>query len=266
MPGLKAALVDLSGTLHIGAEAIPGAQNALKRLREKVAVRFVTNTTKESRTTLIKQLQSMGFELNEFEVFSSPTAAVSLLKRHNLRPLLLIHPALFPDFQGIPKDDPNCVVIGLAPIDMTYHSLNHAFQLLMKTKGPIIALHKGRYFKAESGLSLGPGPFVTALEYATGIEATVVGKPSADFFRAALEDLNVLPGEAVMVGDDLRDDVVGAKAIGCKGLLVRTGKYLPEDETKALQQADGVLDDFPAAVEWILSHCDSTEREKESGS
>lgn len=47
---------------------------------------------------------------------------------------------------------------------------------------PLIAIHKARYYKRKDGLALGPGPFVTGLEYATDCKATVVGKPEKTFF------------------------------------------------------------------------------------
>lgn len=64
-----------------------------------------------------------------------------------------------------------------------------------------MAIHKGRYYSKGDGLALGPGPFVAALEFATGAKATVVGKPERNFFLSALEDLGCEPYEAVMIGD-----------------------------------------------------------------
>jgi ribonucleotide monophosphatase NagD (HAD superfamily) len=58
----------------------------------------------------------------------------------------------------------------------------------------------------------------------------VVGKPSEAFYAAALGTLGVEAGEAVMVGDDLEADVLGAQRAGIPGVLVRTGKYAEKDE------------------------------------
>ncbi|HTZ88603.1 MAG TPA: HAD-IA family hydrolase, partial [Solirubrobacteraceae bacterium] len=72
-----------------------------------------------------------------------------------------------------------------------------------------------------------------ALEYATRREAVVVGKPSEDFFAAALADMEL--EQAVMIGDDVEADVGGAMAAGLPGVLVRTGKFrqdaLPQEVT-----------------------------------
>ena len=66
---------------------------------------------------------------------------------------------------------------------------------------PLIAIHKVRYYKRGDGLALGPGPFVTALEFATDVKAEVVGKPQASFFRQALSEIGCDAQSAVMIGD-----------------------------------------------------------------
>lgn len=79
-----------------------------------------------------------------------------------------------------------------------------------------------RYLKDTDGcLSLGPGPYVIALEYATGKTAQVVGKPEPSFFQLALDDVGVPASAAVMIGDDVRDDIGGAQRAGMTGVLGR---------------------------------------------
>lgn len=72
---------------------------------------------------------------------------------------------------------------------------------LLLDGAPLIAIHKARYYKRKDGLALGPGPFVTALEYATDTKATVVGKPEKTFFLEALRGTGCEPEETVMIGD-----------------------------------------------------------------
>jgi len=75
---------------------------------------------------------------------------------------------------------------------------------------------------------LDAGPFVVALEYAMGREATVIGKPSPAFFDAALAELGVEAADTAMVGDDVEADVGGALDAGLDAVLVRTGKFRDE--------------------------------------
>jgi len=66
----------------------------------------------------------------------------------------------------------------------------------------------------------------------------ICGKPSAAYFASALAMLGVPAQRTAMVGDDLENDVLGAQAAGLTGVLVRTGKFRPED----LERADGSPD------------------------
>lgn len=86
------------------------------------------------------------------------------------------------------------------------------------------------------------GAFAAALEYASGREATLVGKPAPDFFTAALASLRVSPEQAAVIGDDLESDVAGGQAAGMKGVLVRTGKFRPEDAERSRIRPDAALD------------------------
>lgn len=250
---LKAVLIDLSGTLHVEDTAIPGAVDALKRLRESnVPIKFVTNTTKESRRCLYERLISLGFELKENEIWSSLWAAQDLLRSRNLRPMLMVDDAALEDFSGLTdfkEEEQNAVVIGLAPNMFNYGQLNKAFRLLLNG-APLIAIHYGRYYKRSDGLALGPGPFVRGLEYASDCHSEVVGKPSSAFFQSALGDID--PAYAVMIGDDVRDDIGGAQALGMRGFLVQTGKYRPGDESRISPGPTVVCPHFPEAVDILL--------------
>ncbi|KAM8961781.1 haloacid dehalogenase-like hydrolase domain-containing protein 2 [Pelodytes ibericus] len=249
---LKAVLVDLSGTLHIEDTAVAGAQEALKRLRSApVVIRFVTNTTKECKRDLLTRLRNLGFEITEDEIFTSLTAARNLLERREVRPMLLVDDSALRDFEGIATHNPNAVVIGLAPEHFNYQTMNKAFRLVLDG-APIIAIHKARYYKKKEGLALGPGPFVTGLEYATDTKATVVGKPEKTFFLEALKSTGCLAKESIMIGDDCRDDIGGAQDSGMLGILVKTGKYRAGDEEKIQPGPYLTCDSFSQAVDHIL--------------
>ncbi|XP_043249395.1 haloacid dehalogenase-like hydrolase domain-containing protein 2 [Colletes gigas] len=249
---IRMVLIDLSGTLHIDNTVIPGAVEALNRLRDaNIPLKFVTNTTKESKNVLHNRLTNLGFAIKREEIFSSLAAARRLIASRKLNPMLLIDPAASEDFDDLVKSNEraNAVVVGLAPNKFHYDALNEAFRLLLDG-APLIAIHKGRYYKRPDGLALGPGAFISGLEYSANVKAEVVGKPTAEFFRAALED--VPPEDAVMIGDDVRDDIAGAQAVGIRGVLVKTGKYLKGDENTITPSPTKVCNSFVEAVEHIL--------------
>ncbi len=248
---IKGILLDLSGTLHVGDEALPGAKNAVAKLqRQGLALRFVTNTSRKSRAILHRQLEAMGFTIPKELLLTAPLAVRSYLESHRLRPYLLIHPDLQDDFADLPRHDPNAVVVGYAEDGFTYAAMNGAFRLL-KEGAPLLATGKTRYFQGKDGLKLDTGPFLSALEYAAETEAVVLGKPSPGFFHAAVATLGCRPQQVVMIGDDARSDIAGAIAAGLQGVLVKTGKYRPGDE-QLLPPSAGLADDIVDALRQIL--------------
>ena len=90
------------------------------------------------------------------------------------------------DFDGLQTENPNAVVIGLAPDKLGYENMNKAFSMILNEGAHLMAIHKSRYYQTKHGLALGPGAFVTGLEYATDTKAQVVGKPDAAFFLSAI--------------------------------------------------------------------------------
>jgi HAD superfamily hydrolase (TIGR01458 family) len=133
--------------------------------------------------------------------------------------------------------------------------LNKAFRILINDRNTsLIAIHKAKYFAEPDGLSLGPGPFVEALEYASGVKATVVGKPEKSFYELALKDMDLLndANHVVMIGDDIANDLgSGAKELGLIRYLVKTGKYRDGDEFRD-GGVDGLFENFGKAVDSIL--------------
>lgn len=250
MEEIKGVLLDLSGVLYVGEAALPGAVDALQRLRDlDLQVRFITNTTRSPRRLILAKLAGMGLELRSEELFTAPAAVLDIIRQRGLRPWLLIHPDLEEEFEGLDgQQSPNAVVLGDAGQAFDYRHLNAAFRLLMDG-AEFLAMGNNRYFQEPEGLSLDIGPFVAALEYATGREAQVLGKPSALFFHQAVSSMGLEAGEVLMVGDDVQADVQGALAAGLQAALVQTGKYRPGDEDCLLHSGAWVAADFPSVVD-----------------
>lgn len=249
----KGVLLDLGGVVYVGEEALPGAREAIGRLHEAdLPLRYLTNTTRKPRRALLEMLEKMELPVAEDELFMPAIAARALLERNGLSAHLLVHPALEEDFAGLEGGEGTALVVGDAADGFTYQAMNEAFRAL-EAGAAFYALAKNRSFKdADDEPSIDAGAFVTALEYASRREATVLGKPSADFFHAAVESIGCAPEEAVMVGDDAEADVGGAKEAGLRGVLVKTGKYRDGDEESISPPPDHLAEDLGAAVDWIL--------------
>jgi len=249
---VKAVLIDLAGVLHTGDEALPGSVDALARLRRAgLPLRFLTNTTRTPSPVLYTRLQRMGFTLAADEIQTAALAARTLVHQRGLRPHWLVHPDIAAEM-GASDPQPNAVVLGDMGDHFSYAVLNQAFRLLMQG-APLIAMARNRYFMEPDGLSLDMGAFVTGLEYSAGVTAEIVGKPAPAFFDAALAELGVSAGEAVLIGDDLSDDIGGAQAAGIAGLLVRTGKFRAGDDSHPDIRPAATFDNFAAAVDALLS-------------
>jgi ribonucleotide monophosphatase NagD (HAD superfamily) len=89
---------------------------------------------------------------------------------------------------------------------------------------------------------LSAGPYVAALEYATGKKAELMGKPSPKFFQMALDDLGIGAENAAMIGDDIITDVRGAQEMGMRGILVKTGKYREDTAERSGVKPDIICD------------------------
>jgi len=248
---IKGVLLDLSGVLYTGDEVLQGALTSIERLdNESIPVRYLTNTTRSSRSAILKKLSRMGFDIDEGDLFTAPVATYNYLSANNLSPFLLVHPDLKPDFSGLIRDRNDAVVVGDAADGFTYGHMNTAFRLLMEG-APLLAMGNNRYFREADGLSLDIGPYVTALEYAADTKAIILGKPAPGFFHAAVDSIGCSPGQTVMVGDDVKSDVIGALEAGLHGILVRTGKYRQGDED--LLEGEGIcLENISAVTDWIL--------------
>ncbi|HET9983369.1 MAG TPA: TIGR01458 family HAD-type hydrolase [Longimicrobiales bacterium] len=226
-----ALLLDLDGTLYVGEDPVPGAPEALRALAERgVPRRYLTNTTRRSRRELAARLRALGYPAEPAELFTAPVAAAAWLADAGIsRAALYLPRESWEDFPGIEIVDhaPEAVVVGDLGDGWDFATLNRAFRQVMDG-ARLVALQKNRYWMTERGITLDAGPFVAALEYASGRPAHVVGKPSPDFFRLALASLPAGARPVAVVGDDVETDIAGAQAAGLLGVLVRTGKYRPD--------------------------------------
>jgi HAD superfamily hydrolase (TIGR01458 family) len=252
---IRGVLLDLAGVLYEGDHVLPGALDAVARLHQAgLPLRFVTNTTRRTKHALLRRLTRLGLDIADSELFTPGQATRDWLAENDCSPILLVHPDLAPEFADIPERGKRAVVVGDAGEAFDYASLNRAFRALIDG-AQLIALAKNRSFKDEDGkLSLDAGAFVSALEFASGQTALVLGKPSPEFFAGALGSMDCPPQHAVMVGDDAEADVAGAlRARLGAAILVRTGKYRARDEARFEPQPTVTVENLSAAADWILA-------------
>ena len=255
---IKGVLLDITGVLvestSTGSVAIQGSIEAVKKLSAAgIPVRFVTNETQRTRDSLVGMLHENGYSMAANAIFPPALAMASIIKAKSLNPFMLVHPQVSSDLPA-PKtiSEYDSVVIGDAVDEFSYKNLNKAFQIITETSCPFYCLGKGKFYREDGKLMLDVGPFAALLEFATEKPAIIVGKPSQDFFCAALKDMDVEPSAAVMIGDDIVSDVGGAQQCGIQGVLVRTGKFRKTDENHPKVQPNMICDNLAEAVDMIL--------------
>ncbi|MGB0372270.1 MAG: TIGR01458 family HAD-type hydrolase [Opitutales bacterium] len=255
---ISGLLVDLDGVLYVGGEVIPGAIEALDKLREqRIPFRFVTNTTTRTAESLVRKLGRLGFSVAPEEIFSAVTATLGYLKSQS-EELPSVHAvvrdSVLPEFRDFPRDDesPDFVVVGDIGASWSYGLMNRIFRQL-NAGARLLAMHRNRFFLSEDGLCVDIGCFVAGLEHVSGQEAIVIGKPNRAFFETASNSLGCPLSEIAMIGDDLVSDVGAAQALGMKGIQVRTGKFSEEQLEQSGVTPDALVDSIAGLPEWLRS-------------
>lgn len=254
LPDIEGILFDLDGVLFIGDKIIDGACETVEYVKsKKLMCRFLTNTTTRSLDSLYEKIRKMELPIEKEEIFAPPKIAARYLKQYNNPKLLLIleenTKTEFDEFE-IDEENPDFIVLGHYGEKWDYPLMSRLFNLVMNGS-KILALHKGRYWQTQKGLTLDIGAFVTGLEHATSQQAIVVGKPEPTFFKMALEDMGLGEDKVIMVGDDIINDIGGATNCGIRSVLVKTGKYREEIYNSSEIKPDILIDSVKNLIDII---------------
>lgn len=215
---------------------------------------------------MVERLAEHGIDVQPQEVFTAVLAGVGWLERRGIRVVApYVAENALEDLDGFqllggtsgsaPSDKrPEAVLIGDVGDRWSHRLLNEAFRYVMDG-AHLLALQRGRYWLGPSGLEVDAGAYVAALEYATGRDAVVCGKPNPEFFEGAVADLGLqsVPDQPpiIMVGDDLWSDIAGAQWAGLEGWLVRTGKFRQDVLESGEVTPDRVIDSVAVVGETV---------------
>ena len=226
-----AVILDMEGVLHVDWEPLEGSPQAVSDLRAAgIELGVLTNTTGRTREDISARLAAMGIAIPADRVVSAASATAAWVAREHpgASIYLLGEQGSAPEFAGLelvarPSQAGVIVVAGPTP-ETAYPELDAAFKALMGGDVALIAMQRNRWWPTAAGPAMDTGGIVAALEYAAGVQARVIGKPSPEIFQVALGVLGAGAEQAVMVGDDLQSDLQPAAALGIGTCLVRTGK------------------------------------------
>ncbi len=247
----RGVLLDIDGVLTVSWHRLAGAAETVAWLREHdVDFRLVTNTSSKTRRQIAALLADAGMPVEVDHILTAVTSAAGYLERHHpgVGCFVLNEGDMHDDLGDVRQTDAaeaGVVLLGGAGPHIGYDELDAAFKLAV-AGAPIVALHRNTRFQTADGPALDMGAFIVGLEAAADVEATIVGKPAPAFYEAALADLGCEAAGAVMVGDDIASDVVGAQYSGITGVLVRTGKFRATDLDGRHGRPDYVIDDIGA--------------------
>jgi HAD superfamily hydrolase (TIGR01458 family) len=243
---IEGLLLDIDGVLAVSWQPLPGAIEAVKRFREEgPPFLLVTNTTTKTRSELGDTLRNAGFDFADEEIVTAVVATAGYLRAvHPGKKVFVLSEgdasADLGDTELVDVDEAEVIVLGGAYEGFAYPVVNRAFRRLMDGAA-LVGMHRNLYWKTDQGWELDAGAYIAGLEEASGVTATICGKPERAYFDAALEMLGSGTDRTAMVGDDVMNDVLGAQAVGLTGVLVRTGKYRPGDEERHDTRPDHVV-------------------------
>ncbi len=251
---IRGFLIDIDGVLVTEDHPLPGAVEALSYLsKQRIPFLLLTNTTRKSRFSLQNNLQHLGYRISMEQIYTAPLAAARWLKQQKAKTIyLFLRGDAYREFRDfkITTANPEYLVIGDIGEDLSFEGLNNAFRMVMNG-ARMVALQKNRYWQRVDGLTIDAGPIVSALEFATGKKARLIGKPSPDFFRQALEQMGLPPEQVAVIGDDIDADIAGARKAGLFSILVKTGKYRDATLKRSRIRPDLILDSFARLPELL---------------
>jgi HAD superfamily hydrolase (TIGR01458 family) len=243
---IRGLLLDMDGVIMMSWRPLPGAVEALARLRSAgLPLRLVTNTTEKTGAEMATELRGIGFDVADGEVLTAAAAAAAYLREHHRGARVhLVGDGRPHDLEGIDlvglDEAPDVILLSGADQSFTFGTFNRVYRALLGGAA-LVAMHRNLAWMTEGGACLDAGAYLYGLERALGREAVVAGKPSPGAFAAGLRALGVPAAAALMVGDDVENDVLAAQAVGITGVLVRTGKFREESLAGASVAPDHVI-------------------------
>ena len=233
---IRGVLFDLDGVLFHRHTILPMVIDVLNKLsRANFPFRILSNITLLSKKTILEKFLESKLYFPSDWLLTPSTVACSWLKQHKEPAIsLFVSPTLRDDFDGLhilsetAESGADFVLLGEMVDNWNAYALNRALRLILNG-AQLVGLGMGHNWISAEGMRLDVGAYVTALEYASKKKATIFGKPSPDYFRIALQQMELEPEGVLMVGDDIVTDIFGAQQVSLRTALVQTGRFRETD-------------------------------------
>lgn len=221
----KPLLIDLDGVLKLGDSPAPDVKVFFEFIIEnKIPSCILSNSTLRTGVLVKDFFDEHGITLS-IPAITAFDATLSFVKMNYKKVQVFCREYLIHHFDRmIDEENPEAIVIGDIEDKWNYQIVNDIFKKVF-AGADLIAMHKNKYWNPQGELLIDAGAFITAIEFASGKEAILIGKPSPHYFKAALEKIGAkLDGSFIMIGDDIENDIKAAQDIGGEGILIYTGK------------------------------------------
>jgi phosphoglycolate/pyridoxal phosphate phosphatase family enzyme len=235
-------ILDMDGVLYRGGFGLPGANEALARLREVGPVVFLTNNSTRTREGFAARASELGLDVEGRDVITSAYATARTLAGSVTRCYVVGEEGIVEELRGvgiepiqslngIEPSTVDAVVVGLDR-GISYDRLADA-SLCIRSGALLVATNPDRTLPIQGREVPGAGTMVAAVEAASGVKARVIGKPQPEAVRMAADHIGLLAEECVVVGDRLDTDIAGGNRAGCTTCLVLTGVSTEADASQA---------------------------------
>ncbi|HEX5840009.1 MAG TPA: HAD-IIA family hydrolase [Anaerolineales bacterium] len=248
LAGITHLIIDMDGVLYLGDRPMRCLGEFFTFLRER-SIRFILATNNSTRTPqeYVNKLACMGVRVSPEEVLVSGQAAARYLARE-YRPGTRVHvfgmPALKEAMatEGFVLADTDVqLVVASMDRDVSYEKLKRA-SLLIRAGARFIATNLDPTNPSEEGLLPGTGTMIAALETASGIRPTAIGKPEPIMYQLAMKQMGARPESTAAIGDRADTDILGGKRAGLTTICVLSGS---SDRSEAMAfEADMIFEDI----------------------
>ncbi|MGC9522614.1 MAG: HAD-IIA family hydrolase [Anaerolineae bacterium] len=255
---IRGLICDMDGVLWRGKQALPGLPRFFKLIRElELEHVMVTNNSSHTPEEYVDKLQGMGVRTTVDHVLTSavataryvaelrPGAAVYAMGGAGVREALRSHGLAY-------RDDPDTAHVDVVVVgwdrELTWQKLATATRLILNG-ATFVGTNPDLTFPMESSLAPGNGAQIAALEAATGIAPTIVGKPSPPLYQQAMARMGTTPETTLVIGDRLDTDILGGVRLGMPTALVLTGISKRDEAARGPIRPSLIFEDLPALVD-----------------
>ncbi len=262
---LTAWALDLDGVIWRGDRTVPGAPEAVDRLRRAgIPIAFVTNSALRTPAQVAEKLAHHGIDDTEHLVITAAMAAATLVDPGE-RVLAVGSEGLLGalDDRGVElatSGPADAVVVGIRT-DFDYDNMTVAMRAI-RGGARFIATNDDPTFPDADGLLPGNGALVASIATASGVDPVVAGKPH-DAIAALVRDH--LGSVGLMVGDRPDTDGLFARSVGYEFGLVLSG-VVTADDLPVAPEPDLIADDLLSMVIASLDAAEGDSSESSTGS